>query len=88
MRQASPCQNPPWSRKHNTKHKLSKLEIGDKRFTCYIQSRNLNFVTSAGAMNRFAPTKVTKFKLRDCREGQIGPWQDTIKVYVTFIGKP
>ena len=32
-----------------------------------IQSRNLNFVTSASAMNRFAPTKVTKFKVRDCR---------------------
>ena len=31
-----------------------------------IQSRTLNFATSAGAMNRFAPTKVAKFKVRDC----------------------
>ena len=31
-----------------------------------VQSRTLNFATSAGAMNRFAPTKVAKFKVRDC----------------------
>ena len=31
-----------------------------------LQSRTLNFATSAGAMNRFALTKVPKFKLRDC----------------------
>ena len=36
-----------------------------------LQSRNLNFATSAGAMNRFAPTKVAKFKLRDCRSSPL-----------------
>ena len=32
-----------------------------------VQSCTLNFATSAGAVNRFAPTKVAKFKVRDCR---------------------
>ena len=31
-----------------------------------IQSRTLNFAISAGAMNRFAPTKVARFNVRDC----------------------
>ena len=31
-----------------------------------IQWRTLNFATSAGAMNRFAPTKVAKFNVRHC----------------------
>ena len=30
-------------------------------------SLTLNFATSAGAMNRFKPTKVAKFKVHDCR---------------------
>ena len=32
----------------------------------YVQSRNLNFVTSADYKSSIAPAKVTKFKLCDC----------------------
>ena len=37
-----------------------------KNIFLHIQSRTLNFAISAGAMNRFAPTKVAKFNVRDC----------------------
>ena len=49
-----------WSLKGDKKtHRTSDIQV-------IIQSRTLNFATSAGAMNRFAPTKVAKFKVRDC----------------------
>ena len=48
--------------KENVKHEGLKCFL----HVVNLQSRTLNFATSAGAMNRFAPTKVAKFNVRDC----------------------
>ena len=51
----------PWSPKNGLEMLLRILSANT------VQSRTLNFATSAGAMNRFAPTKVAKFNVRHCR---------------------